>query len=79
MWVDLYDFATTVEYLGVGLWGSRKSAPSWDANELSDAMVKVVKESEFSRTMRRKAKELAEICQREDGRKVAARKIYEML
>lgn len=27
MWVDLYDYAVRVEYLGVGVWGSRDAAP----------------------------------------------------
>lgn len=27
VWVDLYDFAIRVEYLGVGVWGSRNAAP----------------------------------------------------
>lgn len=27
MWADLYDFAVRAEYLGVGVWGSRKAAP----------------------------------------------------
>jgi hypothetical protein len=79
MWNDLYDFTTRVEYLGIGLQGNRKPAPSWDATELGAVMVKVVQDNEVSRAMQRKAKELAEICQRELGRKVAARKIYEMM
>jgi UDP:flavonoid glycosyltransferase YjiC (YdhE family) len=79
MWVDLYDFTTRVEYLGIGLWGSRKSAPGWDARELGDAMVKVVQDSEISRAMRRKAEELSRICRKQEGRKVAAKKIIEML
>jgi hypothetical protein len=79
MWVDLYDFATKVEYLGIGLWGSKKSAPGWDATELGGAMVQLVQDSEESRLMRSKAKELGELCRKEPGRKVAARKIYELL
>jgi hypothetical protein len=79
MWIDLYDFAIKVEYLGIGLWGSRKSAPGWDATELGEAMVQVVQDTEVSRVIRSKAKELGQLCRKEVGRKVAARKIYEML
>ena len=79
MWVDLYDFTTRVEYLGIGLWGSKHSAPGWDARELGDTMVEVVQDSEVSRRMRKRAKELSKICRKEEGRKVAARKIIEML
>ena len=79
MWVDLYDFATRVEYLGIGLWGSRVAAPSWDANELGSAMVKVVQDNEMSRQMRVRAEELGKICRRQVGREIAANKIYEMM
>jgi predicted GTPase len=79
MWVDLYDFATRVEYLGVGLWPSKTSAPGWDATALGVAMVKVVEDNETSRAMRRIANELRETCQKNQGRRVAARKILEMI
>jgi hypothetical protein len=38
-----------------------------------------VQDSEVSRAMRRKAKELGKVCRKEEGRKVASRKIYEMI
>jgi hypothetical protein len=79
MWIDLYDFTTRVEYLGIGLWGSRKSAPGWDATELGEAITKVVQDNEVSRAMRTKARELSKLCRKEEGRKVAARKIYEAM
>lgn len=79
MWSDLYDFKARVEYLGIGLWGSKNSAPKWDAEELGIVLLKVVQDSELSRKMRRNAKDLAEICRPDEGRKVAAKKIMEMV
>lgn len=79
MWVDLYGFATNVEYLGIGLWGSKKSAPGWDATELGEAITKVVQDNEASRAMRKKARELSKLCRKREGRKFAARKIYEAM
>ncbi|OBT64999.1 hypothetical protein VE03_05701 [Pseudogymnoascus sp. 23342-1-I1] len=79
MWVDLYDFATRVEYLGIGLWPNKKSAPYWNATELGAAMVEIVEDGEVSREMRRKTKELGELCRKNQGRKVAAGKIIEMI
>ncbi|KFX94668.1 hypothetical protein O988_06165 [Pseudogymnoascus sp. VKM F-3808] len=79
MWVDLYDFATRVEYLGIGLWPTKSSAPSWNATELGAAMVRIVEDSEESRAMRRRAEELKELCRKNQGRKVAAERILEMM
>jgi hypothetical protein len=79
MWVDLYDFATRVEYLGIGLWPTKASAPSWNATELGAAMVRIVEDSEESRAMRRRAEELKELCRKNQGRKVAAKRILEMM
>lgn len=79
MWVDLYDFATRVEYLGIGLWPTKASAPSWNATELGAAMVRIVEDSEESRGMRRRAEELRELCRKNQGRKVAAKRILEMM
>lgn len=47
--------------------------------ELGAAMVKMVEDNEVSRAMRRKAEELGELCRKNQGRKVAAGKILEMM
>jgi len=41
-WTDLYDYATLVEYLGIGLWPCRGISPSWEAECLSSALVEVL-------------------------------------
>ncbi|KAL6706947.1 hypothetical protein ACN47E_004897 [Coniothyrium glycines] len=38
VWLDTYDFATRVEYLGIGLWANRKHAPDVDGASLEIAI-----------------------------------------
>jgi UDP:flavonoid glycosyltransferase YjiC (YdhE family) len=75
MWVDLYDYATRVEWLGIGVWGNRKSAPYWTAEELGTAFRTALLDGETAIPMREKAAELGKISQRDPGRKVAAREL----
>jgi FAD/FMN-containing dehydrogenase len=42
MWGDLYDYATRVEYLGIGVFGSPKSAPNWTTEEVGNAFLRVL-------------------------------------
>ncbi|KAL3457486.1 hypothetical protein BJX64DRAFT_280577 [Aspergillus heterothallicus] len=58
VWYDTYDFARRVEYLGVGLWGSKTSAPAINGPELGKALIRVLY-SEESSLMRDKAKSIA--------------------
>jgi hypothetical protein len=78
MWVDLYDFAVRAEFLGIGVWGNEKSAPNWTAEELGDAFLRVLGDSEEAMTIRRKAHELGQISQKEPGRVRAAREIAKL-
>ena len=73
-WHDTYEFAVRVEYLGIGIYGSRKSttAPRANGAELGEALLTVVVDSEKSRTMKAKAKELAKVCNAYGGRAKAA-------
>ena len=75
MWVDLYDFACRAEWLGVGLWGNRLSAPTWKAGELTVAFQRLLGDGEEAVAMRRRAKGLGAIYQNEPGRVRAAREI----
>ncbi len=77
VWIDTYDFSTRVEYLGVGVWGSRTAAPRVEAGELSQALVKVIDSSE-SVAMAAKAKMLAVPFAKVQGREVACAKIVEI-
>jgi UDP:flavonoid glycosyltransferase YjiC (YdhE family) len=78
-WLDTLDFANRVEWLGIGVHGSRKSAPSVESGELSRAVLKVLGDSPDSVRMKQKARELAEITGRIGGRKRACEKIIELL
>lgn len=75
MWVDLYDYATRVEWLGIGVWGNRVSAPYWTAEELGAAFEKVLGGGKAATAMREKAAELGRISKRNPGRIVAAREL----
>lgn len=78
VWIDTYDFATRVEFLGVGTWGSHTAAPRVEASELGRALVKVVDSSE-SAGMRQKAKAISEPLRKVEGRVVACEKMIEIL
>ncbi|KAM0133454.1 hypothetical protein ACHAP3_005980 [Botrytis cinerea] len=78
MWADLYDFAVRAEYLGVGVWGSRKAAPYWKADELSAAFLQVVGDSEEAISMRKKARELSLPYKAKPGRITAAHELAKL-
>jgi hypothetical protein len=63
-WLDTLNFANRVEWLGIGVYGSRHATPGVDARELSTALIKVLADSEEAVTMRRRARELAEVSAR---------------
>lgn len=70
MWMDLYNFAQLAEQVGVGVWGSRRTAPEWTAEELSASILKVVDGGPASVSMREKAKSIGD--RAPQGRNVAA-------
>jgi len=78
VWIDTYDFATRVEFLGVGVWGSRKAAPRVQAEELGLALLKVV-DSDKSADMTEKAKVIAAGLSKTVGREVACDKLIDLM
>lgn len=78
VWIDTYDFAIRVEYLGIGVWGNRLAAPSSEGLELGKALVQVV-DGDDSAAMLAKAKQIAVPFQKKPGRRVAYEKILEIL
>lgn len=78
VWIDTYDFALRVEYLGIGAWGSHTAAPRVDALELSKTFIKVI-DSDESAAMTAKARTLSEPFRKREGRVVAYEKMVEML
>lgn len=68
-----------MEYLGIGVYGSRSAAPRVERTELSAALSRVVGDGEEVSRMRSKAKELGEIANKAGGRVKAVEKIEELL
>jgi hypothetical protein len=68
-----------VENLGIGINGSKHSAPKVDPEFLGRALVKITDEiKEEGRGMKTRAKDLAKVMDRYKGRKAAADKILEL-
>ncbi|KAH7410788.1 putative UDP-glucoronosyl and UDP-glucosyl transferase [Cadophora sp. MPI-SDFR-AT-0126] len=78
-WLDTLDFANKVEWLGIGIYGSRSTAPSIEAGELSRAFLKVLDDSEEASQLALRARKLADISGKVGGRKRACAKIVELL
>jgi hypothetical protein len=70
--------ARRIEYLGIGIYGSKTCAPNVNTEELANALVTVADgRNEMGKQMTAKAKELATAVAKYGGRKTAARKIIE--
>ncbi|RWA06967.1 hypothetical protein EKO27_g8139 [Xylaria grammica] len=94
MWYDTFDYATRIEYLGIGVYGNRAAgrncvvnkenyqAPLMvDGQEFGDALLKVVgrtKGDSYADIMSKKAAQLGEVCRKSGGRSEAARIITEL-
>ncbi|CBF70018.1 glycosyltransferase family 1 protein [Aspergillus nidulans FGSC A4] len=78
VWFDTYDFAARVEYLGVGVWGSKMSAPAINGPELGKALLCVLHSNESS-TIRDQAKTIAAEIGFSEGRVVACEKLLELI
>jgi UDP:flavonoid glycosyltransferase YjiC (YdhE family) len=79
VWMDTFDFANRVEYLEIGVFGSRNHCPRVEANELSKALMRVMGDGKEATTMKLQAKELASIAGKVGGRVKACEKIIELL
>jgi len=79
-WFDTFDFAQRVEYLGVGIYGSRSTVPKITSDELGQALITITDEKdERGREIARKAEELGKQIRRcYRGREAAADKIIEL-
>ncbi|KAK8059087.1 hypothetical protein PG996_009017 [Apiospora saccharicola] len=74
LWADLYNFAALTETSGIGLYGSRGTAPGWTVDGLTNAFVTVI-DDEKAAGMRGKARELSRRAKARSGREVAAAEI----
>jgi UDP:flavonoid glycosyltransferase YjiC (YdhE family) len=72
-WFDTYDCPSRVEWLGIGLHGSRGVAPKIAAPQLSSALLQVIKDREIQS----RARAIREVCKRTEGRVFAHDKIVE--
>jgi len=72
-WLDTYDCATRVEWLGIGINGSRASAPGIDAMEFAEAMIRVLGDA----SMRLKSNAMKNLCSKTEGRVMAHDQIVE--
>lgn len=92
MWYDTFDYATRVEYLGIGTYGNREIGKNYvinsdtqsppilvDGKEFGVALLKTVgKDKDDASPMRAKAAELAKICQQKSGRGESAKIITDL-
>lgn len=77
--MDCYDIAVRAEWLGVGLWASRNSAPDWTAEEVGAAFLRATGDGEEVVNMRRKAKEYQRLLGSKPGRDIAAQTIVDYM
>ncbi|KAN0087849.1 hypothetical protein V8E55_006470 [Tylopilus felleus] len=73
VWYDTYDYATRAEFLNIGIFGSKTSAPGVCAEEFGRALVRVTGDGEEACKFRASAKHLKEVCRAKgNGRKLAS-------
>lgn len=92
MWYDTFDYATRVEYLGIGHYGNRWASNNCpvdmknyrapvlvNGKEFGDALVKTVGTTKGeAETIRDRAAALGELCRKSGGRRQAAAIITEL-
>ncbi|KAJ5520442.1 UDP-glucuronosyl/UDP-glucosyltransferase [Penicillium fimorum] len=66
-WFDTYDCPSRVEWLGIGLHGSRNVAPKINGSVLSSALLRVLK----NKGIHTRARAIGELCKTTEGRIVA--------
>lgn len=80
-WFDLYTMAARVEYLKIGFYACKTSAPDLDATEIADGLITALDlspENIKGEEIRQNALRLGEITRTYGGVKVAADKILEL-
>ena len=73
VWFDTYDYAQRAEFLNIGIFGSKTSAPGVHAAEFGRALVRVTGDSAEAEKFRMSAKRLKELCKAKgNGRELAS-------
>lgn len=76
--MDLYNFASLVNQLDIGVWGCPETSPSWTPECISEAILQVIDDGDAGQATRRKAQRVGEEAQKSPGRYGAARIIAEL-
>ena len=77
MWYDTYDFASRVEYLGIGIYGNKTSSPKAEAGEFGSALTRIV--GSEAESYRARARELRDTCWKGgSGREIGAKRVLEL-
>lgn len=74
LWADLYNFAALAETSGIGVYGSRGTAPDWTVGGLTNAFMAVMDDQKAA-GMRKKVRKLGQKAKARPGRVVAAAEI----
>lgn len=70
-WFDTYQYAARVEWLGIGIYANKSTAPGVCGEEFGDALIAVTSVASQT-TMGKRAKDLAVKTSEYGGRKLAA-------
>lgn len=73
-WMDTFDFANRAELAGIGLWGNRRSAPSWKADELGPILRKAIIGLKAS-SLQQRAQAMAQRCRNQGGGRFKAARV----
>lgn len=74
MWVDCYNWAAIAESFGLGVYGSRGTAPDWELNKLADSLLAVI-DDDRAKDLRAKAAKLGARYKQKTGREIAAAEV----
>jgi UDP:flavonoid glycosyltransferase YjiC (YdhE family) len=75
-WYDTYQYAARVEWLGIGIFANKSTAPGANGKEFGDALISVTSTANQT-IMTKKAKDLAAATAKYGGRKRAAQLLAE--
>ncbi|KAI0338157.1 UDP-Glycosyltransferase/glycogen phosphorylase [Trametopsis cervina] len=74
-WADLYEYASRVEWLGNGIYANKRAPAKIDADELTDAFVRVLRDEKEGGALKRRAVEVRDACHGAGGAQAVAKVI----
>ncbi|KAH8888036.1 family 1 glycosyltransferase [Thozetella sp. PMI_491] len=77
-WGDHYNFATLVEYLKIGVWGCRETAPEWNSGCILKSISSVIDSGAKGQSIRENAARVGEAATRSPGRDGAAKVVAKL-